>query len=57
MALAYDRLPKHIKRQTAGLRARHSIEATFGAAMPIEMRLALRAQYPDAEHPVVRTHP
>jgi len=57
MALAYERLPEHIKRQIAGLRARHSIEATFGAAMPIEKRLTLKAQYPDAEHPVVRTHP
>ena len=25
--------------------------------MPIEKRLALKAQFPDAEHPVVRTHP
>ena len=25
--------------------------------MPIEQRLALKAQFPDAEHPVVRTHP
>ena len=25
--------------------------------MPNEKRLALHAQYPDAEHPVVRTHP
>jgi taurine dioxygenase len=57
MALAYERLPEHIKIQIANLRARHSIEATFGAAMPIEKRLALKAQYPDAEHPVVRTHP
>jgi taurine dioxygenase len=57
MALAYDRLPDHIKLQIAPLRARHSIEATFGAAMPIEKRLALKAQFPDAEHPVVRTHP
>ncbi|MCZ4312823.1 TauD/TfdA family dioxygenase [Comamonadaceae bacterium G21597-S1] len=57
MALAYDRLPEHIKQQIAGLRARHSIEATFGAAMPIDKRLALKAQFPDAEHPVVRTHP
>ena len=48
---------EHIKTQIAGLRARHSIEATFGAAMPIEKRLALKAQFPDAEHPVVRTHP
>ena len=57
MALAYANLPDHIKTQIAGLRARHSIEASFGAAMPIEKRLALKGQYPDAEHPVVRTHP
>lgn len=57
MALAYDKLPAHIKEQIAPLRARHSIESTFGAAMPIDKRLTLRAQFPDAEHPVVRTHP
>jgi alpha-ketoglutarate-dependent taurine dioxygenase len=56
MAAAYERLPEHVKAQIAGLRARHSIEASFGAAMPIEKRLALKAQFPDAEHPVVRTH-
>ena len=49
--------PSDVKTQIAGLRARHSIEASFGAAMPIEKRLALKAQFPDAEHPVVRTHP
>ena len=57
MAEAYARLPEPIQQQIAGLRARHSVEASFGAAMPIERRLALKAQYPDAEHPVVRTHP
>ena len=57
MALAYERLPEHVKTQIADLRARHSVEATFGAAMPIEKRHALKAQFPDAEHPVVRTHP
>jgi taurine dioxygenase len=57
MALAYEKLPQQVKDRIAGLRARHSIEATFGAAMPIEKRLALKAQFPDAEHPVVRTHP
>ena len=57
MALAYEKLPDHIKKQIANLRARHSIEATFGAAMPIEQRLKLKAQFPDAEHPVVRTYP
>jgi taurine dioxygenase len=57
MVLAYEKLPAHIRQQIEPLRARHSIEATFGAAMPIEKRLALRAQFPDPEHPVVRTHP
>jgi len=57
MVEAYAKLPEPIKTQIAGLRARHSIEASFGAALPIEKRLALKAQYPDAEHPVVRTHP
>ncbi|MFL6645254.1 TauD/TfdA dioxygenase family protein [Paraburkholderia fungorum] len=57
MVLAYENLPDHIKVQIADLRARHSIEASFGAAMPIEKRLALKTQFPDAEHPVVRTHP
>ncbi len=57
MVLAYENLPAHIKTQIAPLRARHSIEASFGAVMPLEKRLALKAQFPDAEHPVVRTHP
>lgn len=57
MIEAHARLPDDVKGKIAGLRARHSIEASFGAAMPIEKRLALRAQFPDAEHPVVRTHP
>jgi taurine dioxygenase len=57
MALAYEKLPADVKRRIATLRARHSIEASFGAAMPMEKRLALHAQFPDAEHPVVRTHP
>ena len=57
MVLAHEKLPEHVKQQIAPLRARHSIEASFGAAMPTSKRLALKAQFPDAEHPVVRTHP
>ncbi|MFE7171595.1 TauD/TfdA dioxygenase family protein [Streptomyces sp. NPDC057616] len=57
MAEAYRRLPDHVKAQIDGLRARHSIEATFGAVMSEEERHALKARFPDAEHPVVRTHP
>ena len=57
MVLAYDKLPEEIKLKIADLRAYHSIEASFGAAMPIEKRLDLKARFPDAEHPVVRIHP
>jgi taurine dioxygenase len=57
MALAYEKLPQQIKDLIAPLHARHSIEASFGAVMPRDKRLALKAQFPDAEHPVVRTHP
>ncbi|MBV8393375.1 MAG: TauD/TfdA family dioxygenase [Alphaproteobacteria bacterium] len=57
MAKAYEELSDQIKEQIADLRASHSIQATFGAAMPIEKRQKLKETYPDAEHPVVRTHP
>ena len=57
MAMAYSGLPEHVKVQIAPLSARHSIEATFGAAMPAQNRRLLRVAFPDAEHPVVRTHP
>ena len=57
MELAYERLPEHIKETIADLRARHSMEALFMAAKPIDDRLAMKARFPDPEHPVVRTHP
>lgn len=57
MAAAYAGLPEHIKAQIVPLFARHSIEATFGAVMPTEQRHGLKERFPDAEHPVVRTHP
>lgn len=57
MELAYERLPEHIKETIADLRARHSMEALFMAAKPIEERLAMKERFPDPEHPVVRTHP
>jgi len=53
MVRAYEDLPDDIQERIAGLYARHSIEASFGA----RKRHELKAQYPDAEHPVVRTHP
>jgi len=57
MALAYEMLPAHVKSEIEGLIASHSFNASFAAAMPQDKRLAMKAQYPDAEHPVVRTHP
>ncbi len=57
MNLAYEKLPDIVKQQIEGLMANHSFNATFAAAMPIEKRLAMKAQYPDSEHPVIRTHP
>ncbi|MEN9682670.1 MAG: hypothetical protein RLZZ427_421 [Pseudomonadota bacterium] len=57
MAKAYADLPDHIKETIAPLKARHSIEASFGARMSDDQRAALKARFPDAEHPVVRTHP
>jgi taurine dioxygenase len=57
MVEAYNRLPEHIKTQIADLRASHSIQSTFGAVLPLEQRHAMRDRFPDAEHPVVRTHP
>src|SRR6185369_1459398 len=57
MAKAYADLPDHVKETIAPLKARHSIEASFGARMSEGERLDLKARFPDAEHPVVRTHP
>ncbi|MFL6785875.1 MAG: TauD/TfdA dioxygenase family protein, partial [Sphingomicrobium sp.] len=56
MSRAYEDLPEHIKDTIDTLYARHSIEASFGARMPIEKRHGLKARFPDAEHPVVRRH-
>ena len=57
MAEAYRRLPESVRTRIDGLRARHSIEASFGAMRSEAERLRLHRQFPDAEHPVVRIHP
>ena len=57
MALAYERLPEGVKKRIEKLRAKHSIEHSFGGSMPAEERSKLSATYPTVEHPVVRTHP
>ena len=57
MILAYEKLPDAVKQEIDGLIANHSFNASFAAAMPQEKRLEMKVRYPDAEHPVVRTHP
>lgn len=57
MVLAYDQLPGHIKERIANLRAKHSIEHSFGGSMSPGDRAKLSANNPMVEHPVVRTHP
>ncbi len=57
MVLACANLPKQVQQEITGLIASHSFQASFGAAQPDGQRAAGKARYPDAEHPVVRTHP
>ncbi|RDK10024.1 taurine dioxygenase [Cupriavidus lacunae] len=57
MVEAYRRLPDEVKQRIAGLRAKSSIEHSFGAAMAQDERERLATANPPVEHPVVRTHP
>jgi taurine dioxygenase len=57
MVEAYKQLPEDVKKRIGGLRAKSSIEHSFGAAMDPQERRKLAAQNPEVEHPVVRTHP
>ena len=56
MVEAYKRLPEHIKAQIADLR--RGTASRRPSAPSCRSRSATRStKYPDAEHPVVRTHP
>jgi taurine dioxygenase len=57
MGMAFERLPENIKSRIENLRAKHSIEHSFGGSMSPEERAKLSSTYPMAEHPVVRIHP
>jgi taurine dioxygenase len=57
MVTAYERLPDEIKEKIEGRTATHSFRHNFGRAMSNEQRDAMSERYPDAHHPVVRTHP
>ena len=57
MVQAYEELPEDIKQKIRSLRAKASIEHSFGAVMTPEARIKLGQDHPPVEHPVVRTHP
>ena len=57
MGAAYRGLREETRERIDGLHAIHSYVKVFGRAVPEEKREAMREQYPDARHPVVRTHP
>jgi len=57
MEAAYAGLGAATKKRIDGLVAVHDFVHNFGLLMSEEERTAHRAQYPEARHPVVRTHP
>jgi taurine dioxygenase len=57
MITAYEKLPDEIQEKIDGRTATHSFRHNFGKAMNDEQREKMSEQYPDAHHPVVRTHP
>jgi taurine dioxygenase len=57
MAAAYDGLADDVRQRIDGLTAVHDFATSFGQAMDPDELARMRAQFPPAEHPVVRTHP
>ncbi|NUU20014.1 MAG: taurine dioxygenase [Streptomycetaceae bacterium] len=57
LAAAYDNLPADVQERIEGLTAVHDFAFSFGMSMSEEKFAAMRAEFPPAEHPVVRTHP
>jgi taurine dioxygenase len=57
MEAAYEGLGDELKERIGGAVAVHDFVNSFGLGLPSEKREAMRAKYPPAEHPVVRTHP
>jgi taurine dioxygenase len=57
MALAYDGLPEDIRSRVDGLTAVHDFSETFGRGMAPDELEKMRAEFPPAEHPVIRVHP
>lgn len=57
MNAAYEALSEDVKEKIDGKKAVHSYTRVFGATVPDDKKEEMRRKYPDAHHPVVRTHP
>jgi taurine dioxygenase len=57
MIAAYDGLDGETKELLEGRTATHSFRHNFGRRLDPEQLEKMSEQYPDAHHPVVRTHP
>ena len=57
MVAAYEGLDDETKERLEGRTATHSFLHNFGRAMTPEQREKTSEHYPDAHHPVIRTHP
>lgn len=57
MAAAYDNLTPQMKQFLDGKVAVHDWMPLFGRNMDAATKEALRADFPEVEHPIVRTHP
>jgi taurine dioxygenase len=57
MYAAYEGLDDDVRQALEGRRAVHDFTHTFGRFMSAEELAKKQAEFPPAEHPVVRTHP
>ena len=57
MHAAWAGLPEEVRERVDSMVAVHSFSRVFGAHLSDEKRAEVEEQYPDARHPVVRTHP
>lgn len=56
MYAAYEGLDAELRARADSLSAAHDFMRVFAGQVPPERREEMRAQYPEAVHPVVRTH-
>ena len=57
MVAAYAGLPDEVKQRIDPLFAIHDFTSSFGRGMAPDRLAELQKQYPEARHPLVRTHP